>query len=130
LFPSVSRGVACYLQRAQPANKRQYSTPATSPPGHKQFVVIAYDGTDAQALERRLAARPAHLERTKKYKATGKIKFGGAILDAEGKMVGSVMVLDDMSEDEAHKYLADDPYVKDGVWKKVDVKPFRLAPLG
>jgi len=51
-------------------------------------------------------------------------------LDAEGKMAGSVMLLDDMSEDEVHKFVADDPYVAGGVWEKIAIKPFRLAPLG
>jgi len=70
-----------------------------------------------------------HLERARKYKATEQLVYGGAILDQEGKMVGSVMLLDNMTQEEAKKFLDADPYVKDGVWQNYEVKPFRLAPL-
>jgi len=91
--------------------------------------VIAHDGTDAGAQERRLAVRKQHLERNTKSKKEGKVIYGGAILDAEGKMVGSVMLLDKMTAEEAHEYIKEDQYVKGGVWKDYSIKPFRLAPL-
>lgn len=34
--------------------------------------------------------------------------FGGAILDGEGKMIGSVMLLNDMTQEEAKKYVQSD----------------------
>lgn len=104
-----------------------YSSPICT--GHTQFVIIGHDGTDDKALERRLAVREKHLERARKYKITGQLVFGGAILDGEGKMIGSVMLLNDMTQGEVKKFLDDDPYVKDGVWQNYEVKPFRLAPL-
>jgi uncharacterized protein YciI len=42
-----------------------------TPPPLQQFVLIAYDGTDADALSRRMAARPAHLENVRQLKAKG-----------------------------------------------------------
>jgi len=90
---------------------------------------MAYDGTDAKALERRLAVREKHLERARRYKSDGRLTFGGAILDGEGKMIGSVMLLSNMTQEEVKKFLDEDPYVKDGVWEKYEVKPFRMAPL-
>ena len=59
-----------------------------------QFLVIGYDGNDAEAPARRQAARPAHLELFTDLFYRGKFLFGSAILDAEGKMIGSLIVCD------------------------------------
>lgn len=94
------------------------------------FVVILHDGRDAGALERRLAARPRHFERVRPLAAEGEVVFGGAILDApEGGMVGSVVVLDLPDEAAVRAWLAEDPYMREGVWKDVTILPFRIAPL-
>lgn len=54
-----------------------------------RFVVIARDGSDPEAKDRRAAVRPAHLERTAPYVESGQVLLGGAILDETGDMVGS-----------------------------------------
>lgn len=94
-----------------------------------QFVIIAYDGTDADALERRMKARPMHLDRMQDLKEEGKFIFGGAILDDAEKMVGSVLVCDFPGWDEIEAYLETEPYVMGGVWQKIEVKPFRKASI-
>jgi uncharacterized protein YciI len=53
-----------------------------------QFIVIAYDGTDKGALERRLAAREAHLKSAKELYDAGKWLYAAALLNDGGKMIG------------------------------------------
>jgi len=54
-----------------------------------EFLVIAYDGKDPQAKERRLRARPAHLENVRAMKQAGSFINGGAILDVQHAFGGS-----------------------------------------
>ena len=51
-----------------------------------QFLVVAHDGTDDQALERRMAVREDHLEGARKRAASGMTICGGALLDDDGKI--------------------------------------------
>lgn len=92
-----------------------------------QFLVTAFDGTDADALDRRMAVRDAHIEGAKLMKETGTMRAGGAILDDDGKMIGSAMILDFPSRTELDAWLAADPYTTGDVWRTVEVRPFRLA---
>lgn len=91
------------------------------------YVVHAYDYTDEQALERRMSVRERHLEGAKILKAGGHFVMGGALLSPEGKMMGSMMVVDFDTESQMNEWLQNDPYVTGKVWEKIDVKPFRKA---
>lgn len=93
----------------------------------QQYLITASDFKDSDALNRRMAARPAHLESIKKYKDSGHFIVGGAILDAEGKMIGSSLIMAFETEDDLHHWLTQDPYMVQRVWDKVDIKPFRVA---
>ena len=101
-------------------------TPTTS---QQQYVIIAYDGTDEEALNRRMAARPAHLESARKLKADGYFIEGGAMLDENGRMTGSVVIVTFPSREELDKWLYNDPYVTGNVWQKIEIKPFRCVQL-
>lgn len=94
-----------------------------------QWVVIAYDGTDEGAPARRQAVRPAHLANVAPMVEAGQLKAGGAILDDDGRMIGSVTIADLPDRAALDHWLATDPYVTGGVWQRVEVKPFRLAVL-
>jgi uncharacterized protein YciI len=94
-----------------------------------QFLIVAYDGTDPKALERRMAARDAHLEGARRMKAEGSFIEGGAILNDSGSMIGSMMLVEFESDSDMRQWLDNDPYIKGGVWEKIDVRPFRRAPL-
>ena len=90
------------------------------------FVLVAYDGTDEGAPARRQAARPAHLEGVGCLSAAGNLKVGGALLDDDGKMIGSMMILDYPSEEALRaEFLATEPYVTEGVWQEIRIHPFR-----
>ena len=92
-----------------------------------QYVVTAHDGTDPDALGRRMAARPAHLANVAPMVASGQMIAGGALLDDAGQMIGSVSIVDFPDHAALDQWLKTDPYVTGGVWQKIDVKSFRLA---
>src|SRR5262249_36936153 len=94
----------------------------------KQFIIIAYDATDAKALERRMASRDAHTQTINKLRAENKVLCGSAILDDSEKMIGSVVITNFASRAEFDTYLATEPYVVNKVWDKITVLPGRLGP--
>ena len=94
-----------------------------------QFIVIAYDGTDQGALERRLAARDAHLKSAKEMFDSGKWLYAAGILNDDGKMIGSMIVCDFASRDELEEWLKVEPYVVGDVWKKIDINRAQVAPF-
>jgi uncharacterized protein YciI len=93
------------------------------------YVIHAYDHTDEAALGRRMAVRPAHFEGVAKLKEQGFYVLGGALLDPEGGMIGSMMLLDFPSEVELQEWLKIEPYANSEVWDKIDIKPFRKAQM-
>ncbi|GAB3955039.1 YciI-like protein [Spirosoma harenae] len=93
------------------------------------YVVHAYDHTDPDALDRRMAARPAHFDYVRQLKEKGQFVLGGALLDPAGKMIGSMLLLNLETEEEVAKYMKNDPYIVQGVWESIDIKPFRQAQV-
>jgi uncharacterized protein YciI len=93
-----------------------------------EFVLSAYDCTDKDALERRLKYRDAHLALISKLKKEGKALYGGAILDQENKMIGSIIVYNFSSREELDNYLKEEPFITGNVWGKIEVQHFRTAP--
>ena len=87
----------------------------------------AYDGTDEQAMDRRMAARPEHIAQAAESKKAGKIIAGGAILGEFDEMIGSTLYVDFESREELDQWLLNDPYVTGGVWKDISVLPIKLA---
>lgn len=95
----------------------------------KQYLIIAYDDTDEQAPERRAEVRPEHLAGAKELKVNNHFITGGAILDDNGRMKGSAMILQFNTEEEFDHWYAHEPYITKGVWKHIEVKPFRVADV-
>lgn len=83
------------------------------------FVIIGHDGPDGAAL--RPTVRPEHLEYVGPMAERGKLILGGPFTDGSG----SLIVIDVDSETEALAFASNDPYVKKGVFERVEVKPFR-----
>lgn len=94
-----------------------------------QFLVLANDGTDPGALDRRMAVRPTHMARIEPFARDGTLMAGGAQLDAEGRMVGSWLLVELPDEASVHAWIEADPYRREGVWQRITVQPVRLAPL-
>lgn len=68
------------------------------------------------ALQTRLDNRPAHLAH---IEASGVVEMAGPFLDAEGRMTGSLIVLDVATLDEAQAWADADPYAKAGLFESV-----------
>ena len=94
-----------------------------------QFTVTAYDFTDADAINRRMAHREAHLAGVKQLIAEGHFISGGAILDDAGKMIGSTIHFEYPDRATLEQRLQADPYVTGKVWEAIEVRPVRLVPL-
>jgi hypothetical protein len=94
-----------------------------------QFLVIAYDGTDDKAVERRMAAREAHLAGVVKMKEEGKAIYGVAILNDREQMIGSILVVDYPTRAAVDAWLKTEPYVVGDVWRKIEVLPARVPPM-
>ncbi|ORY98868.1 hypothetical protein BCR43DRAFT_488306 [Syncephalastrum racemosum] len=94
----------------------------------KQFLVVIRDFKDPECIQRRMAARPKHLEMAQNSHPDY-IVCGGAIFDSHEtrKMVGSAMICQAESEDELRQKIAQDPYVLGKVWESWDVYPYRNA---
>lgn len=92
-----------------------------------RFVIIGREGTHPEAPARREAVRPSHAGGIRPLADAGNVLMGGTILEHDGTMRGSVMLVDFPSRRELDAWLDHDPYVTGGVWQQVEVAPFRVA---
>ena len=88
-----------------------------------QFVIRAYDGKGM--LEKRMEVRPRHLEGMERIRQH--VVCAGGLLDDEGKMKGSMLVMEFESHQELDEYLANEPYVLEHVWEKIEVEPINVV---
>ncbi len=93
-----------------------------------QYLIVAHDGTDQDALNRRMLVREAHIKLGDDLVASGNLLFGVAILNSEGRMVGSVLVAEYPSRMELDAWLKTEPYVTGGVWQKIEISECRVGP--
>jgi uncharacterized protein YciI len=93
-----------------------------------QFLIVAHDGEDENALARRLAVRESHIALSNEAIKRGEQIMGIAMLDDAGKMIGSIMVVDYPIRAELDIGLEKEPYVTGDVWKKIDIYPCRIGP--
>ena len=75
------------------------------------------------SLELRLANREAHLAYAGSFKAH--IKLGGPLLNEAGEMAGSMLIMEFDDIEQARAFSADDPYVKAGLFQRVDITAFK-----
>ncbi|WP_448568335.1 YciI family protein [Thalassotalea ganghwensis] len=94
-----------------------------------QYVVIAYDYTDNEALNRRLANREAHLAGISEMIKQGTFLSGGALLDDHGKMIGSSVHVNFADREQLQQWLDNDPYVVGNVWEKIQVNEAKFVTL-
>jgi uncharacterized protein YciI len=91
--------------------------------GAMLFVITGFDRPGA--LELRLQVRPAHLDYLKSRSA--RIKVGGPLLDDQEQPVGSLLIIE-ADDRKAAEVLADgDPYRRQGVFERVEIRPWRAA---
>jgi uncharacterized protein YciI len=93
------------------------------------YAIIAEDVADS--LQKRLAARPAHLERLYALRDQGRLILAGPhpAIDTEDPgeagFSGSLIVAEFNSLEDAEAWAADDPYQHAGVYASVSVKPLK-----
>ena len=89
------------------------------------WIITAHDGENM--LPRRMEVRPRHLENIAKMK--DRVVCAGGLLDDEGKMKGSVLVMDFDSRADVDEYLKNEPYVTEDVWERVEVERMNVVLL-
>ncbi len=82
------------------------------------FVIIGHDAPDAK--DKRPQHRPAHLRHLEPLAQAGKILLAGPFTDGSG----SLIVVDAQSREAVWEMVAYDPYVVNGIFNQVEVKPF------
>ncbi|MBN7137594.1 hypothetical protein A7A76_23110 [Lysobacter enzymogenes] len=93
------------------------------------YLIEGYDVADA--LPKRAAARPAHLQRLHELRDQGRLLLAGPCpaIDAEDPgpagFSGSAIVAEFESLEAARAWADADPYVDAGVYGRVEVRPFR-----
>jgi uncharacterized protein YciI len=83
------------------------------------YVIIGHDAPDAR--EKRPQVRPAHLAHFDPLARAGRIRIAGPFLDR----TGSLIVLEAGSLAEVWDLVGRDPYVTEGIFNRVEVKPFQ-----
>lgn len=93
------------------------------------YVIICED--QPGSLEKRLANRPAHLQRLEVLQAEGRLLLAGPhpLIDSESPGVagftGSLIVAEFANREAALAWAAEDPYAAAGVFSSITVKPFK-----
>ncbi|MGK0376156.1 MAG: hypothetical protein ACJA2E_002647 [Arenicella sp.] len=92
------------------------------------YAVISQDVENSLPL--RKIHRPAHLERLKQLDSAERLLIAGphpaadSAEPSDSGFTGSLVVADFSSLDEAQKWANADPYLVNGVYQSVTVKPF------
>ena len=93
------------------------------------YAIVGQDAPDS--LDRRLAARPAHVERLHALQQAGRLLLAGPFPAVDSNdpgaagFTGSLIVAEFDSLADAQAWADADPYVAAGVYAGVSVKPFK-----
>ena len=82
-------------------------------------------------LEKRLATRPQHLARLQQLDAEGRLIVAGAMPkdpnNPQAGFYGSTIIVDFDSREALDLWIQDEPFLKEGIYAHIDVKPFNKA---
>jgi uncharacterized protein len=92
-----------------------------------QYLLVASDWTNVGVLKRRMKVRDEHLRQISVLNKNGRFVCGGAVLDENGKMTGSMIVYDFPDMEALKESLRNEVYMTEIVWEKVEIRPFRMA---
>ncbi|MGQ1269624.1 YciI family protein [Acinetobacter baumannii] len=94
------------------------------------FFVLSCTDNDG-TLEKRLAVRPQHIERLQKLDDEGRLVAAGAMPkdpnDPQTGFYGSTMIVEFDTREALDEWLKEEPFLKEGIYSHVDVKPFNKA---
>lgn len=95
------------------------------------YAIYAEDNENS--LETRLSVRPAHLERLNSLVDQGRLLVAGPFpaVDSEDPgpagFTGSLIIAEFDSLEDAQAWADQDPYKTAGVYKEIEVKPYKKA---
>ena len=72
-----------------------------------------------------MEVRPLHLEGMERLKEH--LVCAGGLLDEEGKLKGSVLVMEFQNREEVDEYLASEIYVTEHVWERITVERMNVV---
>ncbi|WP_309088199.1 YciI family protein [Phenylobacterium sp.] len=87
------------------------------------FALMCLDKPNA--LDVRMGAREAHLAYVRER--LDQVKLAGPLLDDEGGMAGSLLILDVADRAAAEAFNAADPYTLAGLWGSVEIRAFKAS---
>lgn len=100
------------------------------------MLYVFYCEDAPQSLDKRLANRPAHLERLQLLQQQGRLVLAGPFPAVDGEnpgaagFSGSLIVAEFADLAAAQTWAGEDPYAQAGVYQTVVVKPFKqVLPL-
>jgi uncharacterized protein YciI len=79
----------------------------------------------AGALDRRMAAREAHLAYVRERMAM--LKAAGPFLDDDGRMAGSMFIIEAPDRAAVEAFSAADPYRLADLFERVEIRPWRVT---
>ncbi|KAB0651076.1 Protein YciI [compost metagenome] len=93
------------------------------------FVVSCTDHEGT--VEKRLATRPQHIARLQKLNDEGRLIVAGAMpkdpSNPQAGFYGSTIIVDFETREALDTWLQEEPFLKEGVYSHIDVKPFNKA---
>ena len=93
------------------------------------YAIVGHDTPNS--LNKRVAARPAHVVRLQALQAEGRLLLAGpfpavdAVDPGAAGFTGSLIVAEFASLHAAQEWANADPYIAAGVYASVDIKPFK-----
>lgn len=93
------------------------------------FLITCTDSENS--VEKRLAIRPQHIARLEQLDAQGRLIVAGAMPKVHGEpqagFYGSTLIVDFDSREQLDQWLSEEPFLLEGVYAQIDVKPFNKA---
>lgn len=87
------------------------------------FAMMCIDKPNA--LQVRMGAREGHLAYIAERRQM--VKLAGPLLDANGDMAGSMLIVEADDLDAAKAFNANDPYTLADLWDRVELRPFKVS---
>ena len=94
------------------------------------FLVLAWDYRSEEGVAQRDATRrgPRRFHPAALWEQ-GHVLLGAGILDEQGVIRGSLVVVDYPSREEVDRYLESEPFATSEVWERVEVHPLRVGDI-
>lgn len=83
------------------------------------FAMIGIDKKDGAKV--RTAKVTQHLDY---LRTTGKVKLAGPLMNEKGDMIGSLIIIEVSSRDEAEAWTRDEPFSHAGLFEKIELYPW------